>query len=210
MSHLSHFRKDLLQNVKTDSELAQTIISHPDLGELMTRFLFPRGMQQLNGNRTCEMIQHVAWVGFVDDYKRSICLLHARFDFPHHPRELSNMRPTKRRSSRSFNVTAVGILVRNQTTILDDALYECARERFLWVLRQWAPTCLYDNIHRLEGMEQQREYSATPTFQSAVDRRGYSFSNSWTLMFIRIGRRASRNTLYSTKGRSLVAGPLIT
>ena len=36
VSHLSAFLPNVIKNVKTDSELAQTIISHPNLGKLMT------------------------------------------------------------------------------------------------------------------------------------------------------------------------------
>jgi hypothetical protein len=140
-------------NAKTDSEMAQAILQNKRFNSThfahhMTTFLFPPAEQQHHSGslesltkKACQVVQNMAWVGFVDDFERSVCLLHSRFHFPHHPVEMMNNRPTAGRN-KQINVTAVGILVRNQSTILDDGVYNCARERFHRELEQWAPHCI--------------------------------------------------------------------
>jgi hypothetical protein len=140
-------------NAKTDSEIAQAILQNKRFNSThfahhMTSFLFPLAKQQHHSGslesltkKACQVVQNMAWVGFVDDFERSVCLLHSRFHFPHHPVEMMNNRPTAGRN-KQINVTAVGILVRKQSTILDDGVYNCARERFHRELEQWAPHCI--------------------------------------------------------------------
>ena len=146
-----------VEDATTDSELAQIIVEHPllhtpTLGQMMTYHFLPvpsPGYEELSSKSieylvedACLVVQNMGGVVFVDDYNRSICLLHALYDFPHHPYEMVNVRPTSSRKSSSINKTAVGALVREQTEIMDDVVYNCARERFLRDLEQYAPQCL--------------------------------------------------------------------
>ena len=87
----------------------------------------------------CEMVQNAAWIGFTDDYTRSICLMHQLFDFPQHPAELTNVRPGK---ASLINTTLVGILVRQEKKVLDNILSECALARHKQDLEIYAPSCL--------------------------------------------------------------------
>lgn len=145
-----------IKTAKTDLDVAQVILQHkylhtPRLAQHMTSFFLPQHKQRKKqkapilteslAEKACQTVWNVASVVFVDDYNRSICLLHTLFDFPHHPSELKNNRPTIGRG-KSINVTTIGVLVRNQTSLLDDIVYNCARERFLRDLKKWAPNCL--------------------------------------------------------------------
>lgn len=131
---------------RTDAEMADAILDSPNFSEMsshMTSLLFPKGTRDLHLllGEACDIIRNVTWVGFVDDYDRSVCLLHARYDFAVHPAEMTNMRPSASRD-HTINMTRVGEIVRDRAPVLDDALYECARARFLEELERWAPSCL--------------------------------------------------------------------
>lgn len=133
---------------QTDMEMAEAMLDSPSfyhMSSLMTSLLFPKRTRardlHLLLDKACGIIRNVAWVGFVDDYDRSVCLLHARYNFAVHPAELTNMRPTASRN-HTINITRVGTIIRNRAAVLDDALYECARTRFVEDLERWAPSCL--------------------------------------------------------------------
>ena len=136
---ISHYYYLKPRGKASESEIVDFIIQNR-LTELMTGFFFPPHTQGLR-NRTdeaCQVIQNAAWVGLTRKYTQSVCLLHARFDFPRHPAESVNMRPG---SWPSINKTQVEVLVRQRTEVLDDVVYQCALERFESDLELYAPQC---------------------------------------------------------------------
>ena len=98
---------------------------------------FDQNMSKL----ACDVVQQAAWVGITDRFDESICLLHAMYDFPHHPRELLNMRPGKT-SSGAMNMTEFGQYYRSFTDVPDDGVWKCALERVERDLRTRAPHCI--------------------------------------------------------------------
>ena len=48
VTNTSEWKVAGISRLFSTEEHGSTIISHPDLGELMTRFLFPRGMHEQN------------------------------------------------------------------------------------------------------------------------------------------------------------------
>ena len=89
----------------------------------------------------CDVVQQAAWVGITDRFDESICLLHAMYDFPHHPRELLNMRPGMQ-LSENLNLTEFGKYYRSFTDVPDDGVWKCGLERFERDLRTRAPHCI--------------------------------------------------------------------
>jgi len=168
ISQLLFQKRNLAKRLVTlpDSEIAEYLINRikrqmydsvkPDLGQHMTSFFFQpagpgkikwhndSGALQSMTERACQVVQNMAWVGLTGAFNQSNCLLHARVDFPRHPFELINMRPTKQKLQKDYtmNITLIGILIRNKITITDDVIYDCAQQRFLRDLKQWAPHCL--------------------------------------------------------------------
>jgi len=126
-------------NATTESEMARHILQNPgfptELSQHMTSLFFPpKKLRQHGGSlvmlaqKACQVVGNMAWVGFADDYERSICLLHARYDFPHHPEEMKNMRRTARRKKGS-------------TSLRLGSLCGINPRRFERELEQWAPHC---------------------------------------------------------------------
>lgn len=126
------------------------------LDAMMTDFLTVRGksdpvwnqttasvwkLDQNKSDMACKVLQQAAWVGITDRFNEAICLLHAMYDFPHHPKELMNMRPGKV-SIETMNMTEFGQYYRSFTEVQDDAIWKCAVERFERDLQAFAPHCI--------------------------------------------------------------------
>jgi hypothetical protein len=158
ISHLYFQPRWQVQNVKTEEEMVKRLVKNNALdtsffGQHMTALLsaptperpIPTAKtleeKRALADNACKVVNRAAWVGLSDDYDRSICLLHAKYGFPRHPGETKNVRRSEVRN-RSLNVTWIGEQVRNKTDILDDIVYQCARERFYRELEQEAPHCL--------------------------------------------------------------------
>lgn len=148
MGSLQRFKNN--QNKTADTALvARHVIRAKAEHARMTSFLFPPNTtrQALHAlvHQACRVVDDMAWVGFTEHFDESVCLLHARFDnvtnFPRHPAELTNMRPGAQHNATALNVTRVGELVRQQVTLVDDTLYQCALKRFQRDLQQFAPHC---------------------------------------------------------------------
>lgn len=165
VSHLMHMgslqryrkRRDNHAVPPNETLVARHVLKAVKEHSRMTSHLFPpERAASLDTAEACHILQDVTWVGVLERFQQSICLLHARFDFPHHPAELVNMRPqatndggrgkkkialTNTTTTASLNISEVGRLVRLQTTLLDDELYQCAMERFNADLQRYAPHC---------------------------------------------------------------------
>ena len=106
-------------------------------GKTLGVWTFDQNMSKL----ACDVVQQAAWVGITDRFDESICLLHAMYDFPHHPRELLNMRPGTKLRWNS-NMTEFGQYYRSFTDVPDDGVWKCALERVERDLRTRAPHCI--------------------------------------------------------------------
>jgi len=155
-------RKYFSKSVITDEFIAQYILDKKESleGQLsrMTSMLFPTSvwptaedlkerpnatmalLQNLTAE-SCNMMNRFAWVGLTKKFNQSLCVLHALFDFPHHPLEAVNMRPNTQMGKKRLNGTHVGELLRERMTILDDKIYKCAEQRLLKDVERYAPHC---------------------------------------------------------------------
>lgn len=141
ISHFMHLHKLKDQDTSgiSETEIADKIVKGR-WTDLQTSLFYPPKTTRLGerAGEACQVIRNAAWVGLTGDFARSVCLLHARFDFPHHPTESVNMRPGK---WSSINKTRVDALVRQRTGVPDGIVYKCARERFQSDLEMYAPQC---------------------------------------------------------------------
>ena len=136
-------------NFTSSEQMADMITSHkylhkPLLGKHMTSFFFTKpdfaALDGRHAQQACNVIQNMTWVGLTEHFSQSACLLHAMFDFPQHPAETANVRPTAWRNG-ALNTTHVGVLVRQKVRLLDDVVYQCAKKKFQQDLAKWAPGC---------------------------------------------------------------------
>lgn len=79
--------------------------------------------------QACDNLDQVAWVGITEHLNESICILHSKYKFGHHPMEKAHVRPAAHDAKR-FNLTLLGELIRMRQSLTDDAIYNCARQRF--------------------------------------------------------------------------------